>query len=196
MFSILNRKFTEKYFHFQFVEYLIFFVFGILLAKHTFPLVTVAILFVMSMYVYFIHRIAHNIPEKLNVHTLFHHSKLAETSYAFNFTVETVVNIMFFVVFYWIKNFFRLNFIENSLIVYFCIVYTSVHMINYSVFHAGFNHAKHHGANDNVCNYGPDIMDHIFQTNCDNKLENMRHIIINVLIAYFITSGIFKIPIV
>jgi sterol desaturase/sphingolipid hydroxylase (fatty acid hydroxylase superfamily) len=194
-YKIFDKKNTEKYFHYQFLYYFIFFIFGILLTKNKSPLITLFVLILISYYIYFIHRIAHNIPNDWNIHTLFHHKNKFNTSYLFNHFMETILNIMFFVSFYWIKLFFKLDFIENSLILYYCIAYTTTHMINYSIFHLGKNHAKHHNIDKNVCNYGPDIMDHIFKTNCDKKFENMNHIIINVLVAYFITSCVYKIPV-
>ena len=194
-FSILDKKNTEKFFHFQFLDYFIFFIFAILLTKNKQPFVTFCVVVLITYYIYFIHRLVHYIPSKWNLHTLFHHKNKFKTSYLFNHIMETLLNIMFFVSFYWIKMVFKLNFIDNSLILYYGIVYTSTHMINYSIFHSGLNHAKHHNIDKNVCNYGPDVIDHILNTNCDKKFENMNHILINVIIAYFITSCVYKIPI-
>ena len=44
----------------------------------------------------------------------------------------------------------------------FGIFYTTVHNINYSIFHVNNIHEKHH--NDVMYNYGPDIMDILMGT--------------------------------
>lgn len=194
-FAIFEKNNAEKYFHYQFMSYFIFYIFGVLLTKNKSPIITFLVLFIITIYIYFIHRLIHSIPKEWNIHTQFHHRSDINTNYLLSYIVETILNIMFFVSFYWIKILFKLDFIDNILIVYYCIAYTTAHMINYSIFHLGGNHAKHHEIKENVCNYGPDIMDHIFNTSCDGKFEDINHLIVNYLLAFFVTSCIYKIPV-
>lgn len=200
MIDILNKTNLNKYFTYHFLGYLIFFIFALLLVPDKSPLISLLSLIIMAFYVYFIHVAFHNIPKNFNPHLLFHHDADDKThnlwyNYmrrCFSFLVETFVNIMFFVIFYLIKESLNLKFIENILIFYFCIVYTSTHMINYSLFHLGGAHKLHHNTKKNVCNYGPDIIDKIMNTSCSNNYEDLNHIIPNCVISYLITCGVFK----
>ena len=80
----------------------------------------------------------------------------------------------------------------NILILYYGIIYVSIHIINYSII-GNENHKMHHTKKNQVyCNYGPDTIDHLFNTNCDNKWEDMTHHIPNIVISYFISSCIYK----
>ena len=200
MIDILNKTNLNKYFTYHFLGYFIFFIFALLLVPDKSPLISLLSLIIMAFYVYFIHVAFHNIPKSFNPHLLFHHDTDDEThnlwyNYmrrCFSFFVETIVNIMFFVIFYLIKESLNLKFIENILIFYICIVYTSTHMINYSLFHLGGAHKLHHTTKKNVCNYGPDIIDKIMNTSCSNNYEDLNHIIPNCVVSYLITCGIFK----
>ena len=200
MINILNKENLNKYFKYHFLGYYIFFIFGILLLRNKSPLTTFLSVIILAFYVYFIHVLFHNIPKNLNPHLIFHHDKennVNDSLYRriFNFLIETIVNIMFFVIFYLIKEALQLRFIENIIIFYFGLVYTSTHMINYSLFHLGNIHKLHHSSEINICNYGPDIIDKIMNTSCTNDYEDLNHIIPNCIVSYLITCGIFKNPV-
>ena len=65
-------------------------------------------------------------------------------------------------------------------------------IINFSVF-GNENHKKHHNEKDKkYCNYGPDPIDHMMNTNCDNQWEDMVHHVPNILISYAICSYIYN----
>jgi sterol desaturase/sphingolipid hydroxylase (fatty acid hydroxylase superfamily) len=200
MTDIFNKTKLNKYFTYHFLGYLIFFTFGVLLVPNKSPLITFLSVFILAFYVYFIHVLFHNIPKSFNPHLMFHHDNHNKTNNSWydyihlwiNFIVETIINIMFFVIFYLIKEFLNLSFIENIVIFYFCLVYTSTHMINYSLFHLGGVHRLHHSREKNNCNYGPDIIDKIMNTSCTNNYEDLNHIIPNSVVSYLLTSGIFK----
>jgi len=201
MIDILNKPNLNKYFTYHFLSYFIFYIFAILLVPNKSPLILLLNVVILAFYVYFIHVLLHNIPKSLNPHLMFHHgnnNNKTEFSWYdyistwFNFFVETVVNILFFVIFYFIKELLNLKFIENIIIFYFCLVYTSTHMINYSLFHLGKAHRLHHTTKKNTCNYGPDIIDKIMNTSCTNNYEDLNHIIPNYVVSYLITCGIFK----
>ena len=61
------------------------------------------------------------------------------------------------------------------------------------------HHLLHHtlinDKNLDTKNYGPDVFDHIFKTNYDNYFENNAHVLINIIVGFFITAAFFKIKI-
>jgi len=195
--NFFKKASIEKYFRYHFLSYILLTIFGILLNRPYSPILTIGYIFLINLYVYFIHRLFHNIPEKYNFHLLFHHNindnKKSLLNRVINLIIETILNIGFFISFYFIKEFFHLKFISNILIFYTCILYVSIHIINYSLLNVSETHIKHHNSEGGkTCNYGPDIFDHIFATNCDDKYENMEHIIINIIVSYFITCIVFN----
>ena len=191
--NFFKKNSMEKFFRNHFLSYTLITTFAILLNRPKSPFITFFSVFFISLYSYFVHRIIHIIPNKYNLHLLFHHNFINRT---INLIIETVINIGFFVSFYFIKNFLHLNFIDNIIIFYIGVVYITMHIINYSLFNISESHIKHHKSeetlNKKTCNYGPDVFDQIFNTNCDNKFENFEHIISNIIFAYFLTCIVFK----
>ena len=102
--------------------------------------------------------------------------------------IETTINVLFFVVFYYAKVLFELKFIPTILIVYYGIIYVSVHVINYSIFHLGKNHRNHHLDQTQKCNFGPDPLDHLLNSNCNSNYENLMHMLPNILGAFLIAE--------
>jgi hypothetical protein len=115
--------------------------------------------------------------------------------------IETTVNIGFFALVYGFQRLCQTEFIPTILIVYYGIIYVSVHIINYSLCHASPKHVLHHHTCDPAAaaaaddttkptktatkNYGPDTIDHLFGTNDDDTFENLNHMIPNILVAFF-----------
>jgi hypothetical protein len=78
---------------------------------------------------------------------------------------------------------------------FYGLLYISVHIINYSIFHTSEKHIKHHITSNKTLspqNYGPDFIDHIFGTNSDEEFENYNHILPNILISFIITYYIYE----
>ena len=188
------REKTNKYFAYQFIIYLILFGLALLLVKNQSPIIVFISVFLLGFYVYFIHRLIHNIPKKYNLHVLFHHD--SELS-IINWLIEVIVNILFFISFYFICLFLKIKFINPIIIFYIGFIYVTTHMVNYSIIHLDKTHRFHHKMNneDKMYNYGPDFLDHMFNTNYGNYFENNSHILINCIIGFFITTALFKIPI-
>jgi len=184
-----KEKFPN-FFGYHFIELFIIFVLSLLLTMKTNPFITMLCIYLLVFYSYFIHFVIHKIPKEYNIHTLFHHSK-NPFDFWLNLCIELVINIMFFVSFYYFKVLFKLNFIPNILIVYYGIIYVSVHIINYSIFHLGKNHREHHLETNQKCNFGPDSLDHLLNTNCNSNYENLIHMLPNILIAFIITKYIY-----
>ena len=80
-----------------------------------------------------------------------------------------------------------LKIINNWVILFYYIFYTTVHNVNYSIFHVNDVHEIHH---KNVyLNLGPDICDIIFNTksNPEEGVEDTTHYIPNSLVATILT---------
>lgn len=146
--------------------------------------ITNGVMFV-QFWIYFVHRLGHSYPKDgilgmLNTHWQFHHqhNKLLDrrveliiemfTDLAMNFTLLLIQ---------WLTGVW---FVPFSLILYNAVIYTSVHIINYSIIGSD-THKKHHLNHDT--NYGPDTMDHIFSSSEDGDYEDMKPIIINTCVA-------------
>jgi len=106
-----------------------------------------------------------------------------------NLFIELTANILFFVIFYLCQSLLNIKYIPAMLIFYYGFIYVSVHIVNYSIFHTSTEHVIHHKTSNRTVayNYGPDLLDHLFQTNYSNKFENYNNIIPNILIAFIIT---------
>ena len=183
--SFFNKENLPKFFENHFMEILMIYVFSLLLMRNTTisPIVTLVSMYFLFVYSYFIHRIIHMIPREYNPHLLFHHSD-NKNDYWFNWIIESIINVMFFVILYLINVY--INKIPSVLILYYVMIYVSVHVINYSIFHLGENHRNHHLESTNKCNYGPDTFDHLFNTECNSNYENYIHMLPNILGAYLI----------
>jgi len=72
-----------------------------------------------------------------------------------------------------------------SVIVFYAVTYTSVHIINYSII-GSETHRNHH--KDTTTNYGPDTLDHIFGTSYDDTYEDLMPISLNAVGAFVFVS--------
>lgn len=181
----------------QFLPNFIFVILGIILTYKTIsPLRVTVSIFILYYFSYFIHRLFHYFPKNINIHTLFHHSKRGRIlAKYFNLFVEFLLNVTFFIIFYYIQKLLHIAFVPEIIIFYYGFIYTSVHIINYSIFHCANSHVLHHENSHDInktCNYGPDLLDHLFSTNCNDKVENYDHILLNIIISFISTYYIFK----
>ena len=130
----------------------------------------------------------------------FHLSCHVETSYPFNAVhsyhhthsnymahilqiMLEFVSILSIVV---INNTLNLNLFCIWSVILFYIFYTTVHNINYSIYHVNHIHEKHHEIL--LLNVGPDICDILFDTklNPETDLENTDHYINNITVSAII----------
>ena len=76
-----------------------------------------------------------------------------------------------------------LSFIDDWIVIYYYFFYTTIHNINYTVFHVNHVHEIHHEVF--LKNMGPDICDIIFGTKYkpEETLENTDHYIPNIIIC-------------
>ena len=161
-----------------------------LVRKDVSPIHSFLAIFGLYYYSYFIHRAYHYIPESINPHMIHHKNK--NIARIINLMIECLTDMSFFAVLYLFQNLIGYQVFPNILILYYGIVYVSIHIINFSVF-GNENHEKHHNEKDKkYCNYGPDPIDHIMNTNCDNNWEDMTHHLPNILVSYLICNYLYN----
>jgi sterol desaturase/sphingolipid hydroxylase (fatty acid hydroxylase superfamily) len=200
MLNLIMKDKLPSAFYNQFIPNLNLLVFCILLTHKTYsPILVSASLFILYFYSYFVHRLLHSLPSIFNFHTNLHHNKLLNSNkiqQISNLFLELVTNISFFVIFYYVQKILFNSCIPDIVIFYYGFIYTSIHIINYSIIHTSQSHVLHHTTSEQLytkcCNYGPDLADHIFNTNYNNEIENYNHIIPNSILSFLITYYIYK----
>jgi len=198
MIEIISKSSLPNYFNNQFIPSFMVFIIALILGYKNYSPVLIALsISILYVYSYLIHRIFHNFPDNINIHMKFHHDKVNNKNIfmrCFNLLIELIVNIMFFVLFYMIQKLLHINLVPEIFIFYYGFIYVSVHIINYSLFHASPEHVIHHetSACKKIYNYGPDLIDHIFRTNSSCKFENYTHLIPNILMAFLLTYYFYK----
>ena len=202
MTQLINSSFFQKtsfanFLENQFLDILLIMGFAIILTLDTTsPVIAVISIQILSLFSYVIHVLFHYFNNAYNPHTSLHHSGITITTdewlYWIYLFIEFIVNVLFFVLIYILLQLIPYNFIPSILIIYYGMIYVSIHIINYSLFHMG-NHSYHHQTpGGKIYNYGPDPWDHIFNTNYNDTFENMNHININTLICFLIVYGVQK----
>ena len=200
MLHLLQKNYLPMFFRNQFIPNFTVFILGLLLTyKKYSPIVVGISIIILYFYSYFIHIVFHNFPEIINIHVNHHHNYGENKNIikrAFNLFIEFLTNILFFVIFYYFQRLLGIHFVPEIIIFYYGFIYVTVHNINYSIFHTAEEHVLHHKTTDDIkiktCNYGPDLVDHIFNTNCNTKFENYNHIIPNTLMSFLVTYYFYK----
>jgi len=196
---ILSKKKLPLIINHHFLSLFIVFILATVLTYKTFPPIQIWVsLILLYYYSYIIHIFFHYLPENINMHVIFHHLNDENNSIFikfFNLYIECLSNILIFVMFYFVQKIYYINFVPAIIIFYYGFIYTTIHIINYSLFHCSKAHVLHHeyaGDIKKSCNYGLDIMDQIFLTTCDNTIEDQNHILLNILFAFFASYYVFK----
>jgi len=146
--------------------------------------ITIGVIFV-QFWIYFVHRTGHYMPTDgilgmLNTHWQFHHQHHKLLDRRVELAIEMFTDLGMNFTLLLIQWYTGVWFVPFSLILYNALIYTSVHIINYSIIGSDI-HRKHH-RNHNT-NFGPDTMDHIFSSSEDGDYEDMNPIIINAVAA-------------
>jgi hypothetical protein len=126
---------------------------------------------------------------KLHLH---HHNSKTFFGY-FNQFIFQIINHLFLPIL--IKHSFNITLINEYIILFTELIYTTVHLINYSYLHVNDIHEKHHLQDINyknakhnckLINFGPDYMDILFGTKYkpDTQIENFDHSILNMLFSF------------
>ena len=200
MLHLIQKTHLPNFLNKQFIPVFCFFVFAFLLTHKKYSPIYIGFsIFVIFYYSYFIHIAFHKLPDIINLHVNHHHNAEENKiiiNKILNFLLEFVTNIIFFVLFYYFQQITNIHLAPNIIIFYYGFIYVTVHNINYSFFHVADEHVLHHKSTDDdrvkTCNYGPDLADHIFNTNCNETFENYNHIIPNTLISFLITYYFYK----
>lgn len=190
-YNFFKKKDMKHFLRNQFLTGMTLIVVGVyLVRKDVSPIHSFLAIFGLYYYSYFIHRAYHYIPESINPHMIHHKNK--NIARIINLMIECLTDMSFFAVLYLFQNLIGYQVFPNILILYYGIVYVSIHIINFSVF-GNENHEKHHNEkNKKYCNYGPDPIDHIMNTNCDNNWEDMTHHLPNILVSYLICNYLYN----
>ena len=190
-YNFFKKKDMKHFLRNQFLTGMTLIVVGVyLVRKDVSPIHSFLAIFGLYYYSYFIHRAYHYIPESINPHMIHHKNK--DIARIINLMIECLTDMSFFAVLYLFQNLIGYQVFPNILILYYGIVYVSIHIINFSVF-GNENHEKHHNEKDKkYCNYGPDPIDHIMNTNCDNNWEDMTHHLPNILVSYLICNYLYN----
>ena len=145
---------------------------------------------------YFIHIAAHREDSKtINVVHEYHHNHLDNYGHYLQILLELSTAIMpIFIIYLFTGRLYVKNSFEPYVIFMFSLFYSSIHNINYSVFHVNKIHENHH--KDWTINYGPDICDVLYGTKENYEdLEDTSHYIPNLLICTMIAKLLqYKIP--
>lgn len=162
-------------------------IFGYVSNDYIRTILTTIIIFIWA---YTTHILAHMIQPLKWFHSFHHDDRTSHTWYGE--LIETLVNIfgsggltiLFLNIFLEIITGYKL--LNNYVIFLFSFFYASYHMINYHILKVS-THVNHH--KEVKTNYGPDIMDIIFNTKHkeDTEIENMNHGTINIIILTVLT---------
>ena len=147
---------------------------------------TILTFIIIMLFFYYIHYANHYYDiYPFNAVHLYHHDNDNIFSYILEIILEFIWIISFIIGKITIKNFFNINFtfLNSYLVIFFYLIYTTVHNINYTIFHVNNVHEYHH--KDQKKNIGPDICDLIFNTKHDyvNNIENTQHYIPNIILS-------------
>jgi hypothetical protein len=146
----------------------------------------------MYFWVYIVHMSLHwfynnDILRWMNTHLMYHHQdkdckfldRRTELFFEFFTDMAMCLSPLF------IQYVSGLWFVPPSIILLYGFIYTSVHMINYSIYGSD-THRRHH--EDPTKNFGVDAIDHLFGTNYDETMEDMMPFTFN---AIFAAAGVY-----
>jgi len=158
---------------------------AILLVYPEYSLISIGIqLILLNMYIYWIHRLLHNLPNNiLNFHINLHHNKEIELPRAIELVIEFITNMSWFAYLILLQWAIGINYLSKTLTLFIGLWYSTTHIINYSLFKS-HEHAIHHLEHN--YNYGPPYMDYIFGTLKDPDNDTINYQLINGIIIFFI----------
>ena len=148
----------------------------------------------MVIFSYFSHKLGHHFFPINIFHKVHHNDKLNHT--LLGRSLEWLVNflqiggLLLIPLNRLIEKKYGLKVFNEYVIVYFALVYTTHHMINYHVMEVD-THVRHH--KDVNTNYGPDYMDVLMGTKQHNStFEDMRESILNSLVSGMVVILLFS----
>jgi len=156
-------------------------------------LITFIIGMVSSHLIHYWHHFEHSYPHNI-IHDYHHRFNLP-----FNHIIQILlefVSIAGIIPFkYYVLDWFPdwsslLSLIDDWIVIYYYLFYTTIHNINYSIFHVNHVHEIHH--REFVKNMGPDICDIMFCTKYrpEEGLENTDHYIPNIIFCTLVVLSL------
>jgi len=135
--------------------------------------------FLFVFFAYFIHYITHKYKNFPTILHHYHHSTNNYFSHFVQISAELTVIIWFYPIYY----FTGTRFFDIWQVIYYLLMYSSVHNINYGYFHVNNFHELHH--DDPMTNMGPDFCDTLYGTKHERhpQIENALHHIPNAIIC-------------
>jgi len=139
-------------------------------------------------WVYFVHRGLHLLPTSiLNPHVYFHHQHDKTIARWLELCMEAVNDLFMSLSLLLVQNLVGFHLVPTSVIVFYGILYMSVHIVNYSIV-GSETHRNHH--RHMFTNYGPDTFDHIFGTSTDGTWEDLSPITMNAVFVAPLVLGL------
>ena len=152
------------------------------------PLYSLTTFLILMLVVYFTHRCTHSTSSyPLNISHLYHHTHSNFFSHFIQAILEHALVLCFI---FGNMALQRRNIklgLNNWMILFFYLFYTTIHNINYSYFHVNDVHERHHSLFHK--NLGPDICDILFNTK-DGPVENTDHYLYNIVGAFIFVHGL------
>jgi len=194
MIKLIFRKIIKHYS----LAFLVIWIGGMLLKDPDTHWLQVAFgMFFMHAWVYFVHRGLHLLPkwgplEPMNTHMFFHHQEEKPLprplELFFEFFTDTGMNLLILPV----QMLLGFTIVPLPCVLLFAFAYTSIHIVNYSMFGSVF-HKRHHLTL--VKNFAPDAMDHIVGTNYNDEFEDLVPFSLNVIVCtallYLLKDSVF-----
>jgi sterol desaturase/sphingolipid hydroxylase (fatty acid hydroxylase superfamily) len=147
---------------------------------------------IMYFWVYFVHRALHFLPTEgplryLNTHWIFHHQPLKLLPRPVELCLETINDMVMSLSVLVIQYLTGIWIVPPSIILFYALWYTSVHIVNYSIIGSPV-HRDHH---KNVgTNFGPDVIDQMFGTNHEPTKEDLIPLSPNMVLAFSIVFAL------
>jgi len=146
------------------------------------------------LYGYFVCYIGHYIMHidlfYFNIHSIshqYHHNNSSLFANFLNYIIEYLTITNNIVIKFIYQQFgYNFLFINEWIILFLYLIYTTVHNINYSIFKVNDYHVKHH--QNELTNIGPDIFDFLCGSKHKKTLDHecIDHYIPNIIIAFII----------
>ena len=138
--------------------------------------------FILLFVVYITHLFGHCNRNIFNIIHHYHH----ENDNMFSYISQILIELTTPLVLYPIYLIFGTFFLNAWIVLFVVLFYSSIHNINYGIFHVNNVHSLHHEFMET--NIGPDICDVVFNTkNLNNThVENTNHYIPNIIIITLI----------
>ncbi len=146
----------------------------------------------MYFWVYFFHRALHFLPTEgplkyINTHWIFHHQPLKILDRRVELLLEGINDMAMSLTVLWLQGMTGIWLVPTSIILFYAIWYSSVHIVNYSILGSDV-HRDHHR---NVgTNFGPDVLDQLFGTSHTGIKEDLVPFAVNMVVAFLVVLGL------